>query len=139
MPDNRSRNALLALLLLVPVPSIGVWVALYGAEGHPLAKAFFALCKVWLLVLPILWHVRVDKQSVKFPRPSSKGMGAAVITGIAIFILEFGGRPIKAGESFSAAFLVGYFDTIAEMHAAHNRYKGHTALSADKSGWRLVK
>ena len=27
-------------------------------------------------------------------------------------IEEFGGRPIKAGESFSAAFIVGYFDSI---------------------------
>ena len=59
--------------------------------------------------------------------------------GIVIFILEFGGRPIKASESFSAAFIVGYFDTIDEMHAVSDRYKGHTALSADRSGWRLVK
>jgi hypothetical protein len=55
-----------------------------------------------------------------------------------IFILEFPGRPIKAGESFSAAFIVGYFDNIDEMHAVNSRYKGHTALSADESGWRLV-
>jgi len=25
------------------------------------------------------------------------------------------------------------------MHAVYNRYKGHTALSVDGSGWRLVK
>jgi hypothetical protein len=34
---------------------------------------------------------------------------------------------------------VGYFDTIGEMHKVYDRYKGHTALTADKSGWRLVK
>jgi hypothetical protein len=56
-----------------------------------------------------------------------------------ILILEFGGRPIRAGQSFSAAFVVGYFDTIEEMHAVNDRYKGHTALSADASGWRLEK
>jgi hypothetical protein len=59
--------------------------------------------------------------------------------GIIIFILEFGGRPIKAGESFSSAFLVGFFDNIDEMHALNDRYQGHTALSADASGWRLEK
>ncbi len=46
---------------------------------------------------------------------------------------------MKAGESFSAAHIVGYFDTIEEMHQVNDRYKGHTALTADKSGWRLVK
>jgi hypothetical protein len=25
------------------------------------------------------------------------------------------------------------------MHKVYDRYKGHTALTADKSGWRLVK
>ena len=63
--------------------------------------------------------------------------------GIAIFILEFGRRPIHAGRvpsgCFSAAFVVGYFDTIDPMHTADDRYKGHTALSVDGSGWRLVE
>ena len=56
-----------------------------------------------------------------------------------IFIHEIGGRPIKAGESFSAAFIVGYFDSIEEMHAVNDRYRGHRALSVDGSGWRLEK
>jgi hypothetical protein len=34
---------------------------------------------------------------------------------------------------------VGWFDTIAEMHAVYERYKGHTVLRADESGWRLEK
>ncbi len=87
MQDKRSRNAILALLLLVPAPSIGVWMTLYGEPGNFFAKAFFGLCKVWLLLLPLLWHLRVDKQPITIPRPSRKGMGAAVITGIAIFLL----------------------------------------------------
>ena len=56
-----------------------------------------------------------------------------------VFILECPGRPIKAGQSFSAAFVVGFFDTIEEMHAVNVCYKGHTALTADPSGWRLVE
>jgi len=59
--------------------------------------------------------------------------------GYVCMILEFGERPVRAGESFSAAFVVGYFDSIDEMHAVHNCYKGHTGLSVDDSGWRLVK
>ena len=56
---------------------------------------------------------------------------------IIVMIQEIHGRPITAGESFSAAHIVGYFDSIEEMHEVYDRYKGHTALSADSSGWRL--
>jgi hypothetical protein len=30
-------------------------------------------------------------------------------------------------------------DTIDEMHAVYEQNKGHTALSVDGSGWRLVR
>lgn len=56
-----------------------------------------------------------------------------------IMIEEIHGRPVKSGESFSAAHIVGYFDTIADMHTVYERHKGHTALAADASGWRLLK
>lgn len=58
---------------------------------------------------------------------------------IIVMIEEIHGKPIKAGESFSAAHIVGYFDTIEEMHKVYGRFKGHTGLSADASGWRLLK
>lgn len=59
--------------------------------------------------------------------------------GIIVLILEMHGKPVTAGESFSAAHLVGYFDTIEDMHAVYDRYQGHTALVVDPSGWRLVE
>jgi hypothetical protein len=59
--------------------------------------------------------------------------------GYVCFIEEFGGRPIRPGQSFSAAFLVGYFDSIDEMNQVYDRYKGHTALEVSPDGWKLVK
>src|SRR4051794_18212341 len=59
--------------------------------------------------------------------------------GIIVAIEEVHGKPVKAGDSFSAAHIVGYFDTVEQMHTVYDRYKGHTALTADASGWRLVK
>ena len=59
--------------------------------------------------------------------------------GYVCMIEEFGGRPVKAGESFSAAFLVGYFDSIDQMHQVYDQYKGHTGLEVTGQGWRLVK
>lgn len=58
---------------------------------------------------------------------------------IIVMIEEIHGRPVKAGQSFSAAHIVGYFDTIEEMHKVYVRYQGHTGLTVDTSGWRLVK
>jgi hypothetical protein len=58
---------------------------------------------------------------------------------IIVMIEEIHGRRVKAGQSFSAAHVVGYFDTIDEMHKLYERYQGHTALEADPSGWRLLK
>lgn len=58
--------------------------------------------------------------------------------GYVCLIEEFGGRPIRAGESFSAAFLVGYFDSIDEMHAVYDAHAGHTALQVSPDGWKLI-
>ena len=58
---------------------------------------------------------------------------------IIVMIEEIHGRPVTAGQSFSAAHVVGYFDTIDQMHQLCERYQGHTALEADASGWRLAK
>jgi hypothetical protein len=58
---------------------------------------------------------------------------------IIVMIEEIHGRPVKAGQSFSAAHVVGYFDAIEEMHAVYDRYRGHTAVVADAAGWRLEK
>jgi hypothetical protein len=58
--------------------------------------------------------------------------------GYVCLIEEFGGRPAKAGEHFSAAFVVGYFDSIEEMHEVYDRHAGHTRLHATSQGWRLT-
>jgi hypothetical protein len=59
--------------------------------------------------------------------------------GYVCMIEEFGGRRIRAGEQFSAAFLVGFFDSIEQMEQVFDRYAGATGISADEKGWRLVK
>jgi hypothetical protein len=54
-------------------------------------------------------------------------------------IQEIHGKPVKAGDSFSAVNIVGYFDSIDDMHRVYDRYKGHTTLTADNAGWRTGK
>ncbi len=86
MTHAHKRNAILALLLLVPAPSIGIYIAAYGSPGTPFAKGFFFACKVWLIALPLLWHFFIDKQPVTLPRPNRKGMAIAAATGTVIFL-----------------------------------------------------
>lgn len=59
--------------------------------------------------------------------------------GYVCMIQEFGGRPIKAGESFQAAYVIGYFDSIEEMHTIYDQYQGTIGLEVTKDGWKLVK
>ncbi len=59
--------------------------------------------------------------------------------GYVCMIEEIGGQPIKRGESFQAAFIVGYFDSISEMRQVYDQYKGHTGLEVTASEWKLLK
>ena len=59
--------------------------------------------------------------------------------GYVCMIEEFGGRPIKAGESFSAAFVVGYFDSVEEMQQVYDQYAGSIGLEASEDGWNLLR
>jgi len=59
--------------------------------------------------------------------------------GYVCMIEEFGERPIKAGDHFSAAFIVGFFDTIEEAEKVYDEHKGAVEVTADESGWKLVK
>lgn len=61
------------------------------------------------------------------------------VEGIIVMIEEIHGCAVKAGESFSAAHIVGWFDTIDQMHDLYDRYRGHTALTADASEWKLLE
>ena len=59
--------------------------------------------------------------------------------GYVCMIQELGGKPIRAGESFGAAYVVGYFDSVEEMNRVYDRYAGHRGLRVDRNRWRLTE
>ncbi|MDF5706682.1 MAG: type II CAAX endopeptidase family protein [Nostoc sp. S4] len=74
-------NALLALLLLVPAPSIGITTELYifpGIIGHLIAF----LSKIWLLVVPIIWLLFIDKENLKVQYPKGRDLLAGIGLGL---------------------------------------------------------
>jgi membrane protease YdiL (CAAX protease family) len=84
------RSAVLALLLLLPAPTIGVSMMLLVFPEGSIGKIIQAIMKVWLLILPVAWWILIDKQKASFPKPSLKGMGAGVGTGVFIFAAMIG-------------------------------------------------
>jgi hypothetical protein len=46
-------------------------------------------------------------------------------------------RKVKAGESFGAAYVVGYFDDVPEMEKVYDRYKGMRAILIRNGKFRL--
>jgi hypothetical protein len=57
--------------------------------------------------------------------------------GYVCFIEELHKKKVKAGESFGAAYVVGFFDSIAEMEKVYDRYMGKTRIVIDKDRFRL--
>ncbi len=80
---------LLALLLLVPAPSLGVVAGLVLWPGGA-GRFLFAAAKVWVVALPLLWRLAVDHAPLSWspPRRGGLGVGAAIgaVSGAAILL-----------------------------------------------------
>lgn len=57
--------------------------------------------------------------------------------GYICFIQELHGKPVKKGETFGAAYLVGYFDDIRDMEKTYDAYKGVTGIAVSERGFQL--
>ena len=57
--------------------------------------------------------------------------------GYVCFIQELHRRKVKAGETFGAAYVVGWFDDVGEMEKVYDRYKGARAIEVSEKEFRL--
>jgi hypothetical protein len=57
--------------------------------------------------------------------------------GYVCLIEELHQKDVKAGESFGAAYAVGWFDDIAAMEKVCDEYKGKKSIRVDAKGFRL--
>jgi hypothetical protein len=57
--------------------------------------------------------------------------------GYVCFIEELHGKKVKAGESFGAAYVVGWFEDITQMQTVYDRYKGTHAIEITDGKFRL--
>lgn len=85
---TKSRAAL-ALLLLVPAPSIGVIMGLYvapGADDGRLGQVVWALSKVWLVLFPVVWWKLVERGQWSLSRPRQGGLRMGALLGVVIAV-----------------------------------------------------
>ncbi len=64
--------------------------------------------------------------------------------GYVCLIEEIGGRPTKAGDTFGACYLIGWFRSIDEMARVYDRFRGLSGLAVDgpagsPTGYRGLK
>lgn len=57
--------------------------------------------------------------------------------GYVCFIEEIGRLPVRSGDSFSAAYAIGFFDSIEEMERVSREYKGFTSIAGNADWWCL--
>jgi membrane protease YdiL (CAAX protease family) len=83
MGEPAHRRAVGALLLLVPAPSLGTLAGMWLWPG-PVGQTVYALCKAWLLVLPLFWLLRVEKGELSWSPPRPGGLLAGLALGLLI-------------------------------------------------------
>ncbi|MBC7773260.1 MAG: CPBP family intramembrane metalloprotease [Pyrinomonadaceae bacterium] len=77
----------LAMAMLVPAPIIGALMALWIAPG-PIGGAVYALAKVWLLAMPLLWTLVIERRPmarrIAFRQMSSGRLPPGLPTGLTL-------------------------------------------------------
>lgn len=88
---NRAKKALLALVLLVPAPTVGVLSGMILFPNSFIGALLFGFCKLWMFALPVVWLRWVDREPLSFSPPIRGGFAAGALSGtlISCSILAF--------------------------------------------------
>ena len=82
--DLNRRRAILALLLLVPAPSIGTFCGMVLFPDSLPGVLLFGFFKVWLLVLPVAWCLLVARSRLSLSPPNKGGFMVGLLSGLGI-------------------------------------------------------
>lgn len=83
-PRSSRPRALLALLLLVPVPSLATAASMFWWPGTAWGQGLFLAGKAWILLLPVAWLLLVERSQLSWSPPRHGGFKAAILLGLAI-------------------------------------------------------
>jgi membrane protease YdiL (CAAX protease family) len=77
-------RAKLALLAIVPAPTLGILAALYIWPDSAFGQLVYGVLKIWLIGLPLAWVLVADRRRPRIPRWTNRGMSEAIATGVLI-------------------------------------------------------
>jgi uncharacterized protein len=104
---NKTQKALLALALILPAPLLGVSSSLYlppirslGTQEIEIGKVVWAVAKIWLLLLPVVWLLFVDKGKLSWSPTNWKGVLAGLLWSIPVATVLLGSYWVAKGGSF---------------------------------------
>ena len=124
------KKAILALCLLVPVPSLGVFAAMILFPDSSLGSLIFGASKLWVFALPIFWLKFVEKGTISFSPPKNGGFGIGLLSGILISALILAAYLIFGNFLIDRQFLV---KKLTEVGLA-----SHAVYIAGAAYWILV-
>ena len=91
-----SQQAIIALCLILPAPLVGVSSSFYiapitvlGSGEILIGKTVWALAKVWLILLPVVWLLCVDKGKLSWSPTNAKGIIAGLLWSIPFVAIIF--------------------------------------------------
>ncbi|MEM9273144.1 MAG: CPBP family intramembrane glutamic endopeptidase [Cyanobacteria bacterium P01_F01_bin.143] len=78
------KQAKKSLLLVVPASSIGVTMATIIAPNL-IGQTIFTIIKIWIVLIPLLWVIKVEKKYLRLPSITHKQINSGVILGLIMF------------------------------------------------------
>ena len=80
--QNR-QDAILALILVGMIPTVSILVS-FGTDGGLFSQISFVLFKICLLLIPLYWHLKRDRNEWSWSKPENGGYSMAIGLGIGL-------------------------------------------------------
>ena len=83
------KLALVAILLVGLAPTVSVFIS-FGTDGGLISQIAYFISKIWLLVIPLVWYLKVDGGKLSISKPKHGGYTMAIGLGLSMSALIFG-------------------------------------------------
>jgi len=88
---NAKQKAVLALVLILPAPMIGVTSSFFlpsiqnaVTQDIEIGKVIWAVAKLWLILLPVVWLLYIDRGKLSWSPTTTKGIFAGLLWSIPV-------------------------------------------------------
>ena len=108
----RPRRPLLAVALLLPIPSLGGAASMWWWPDTAWGKGLYTLSKFALLAFPLLWHRHVDGGEFHLPRPRLSDLKSGVPTGLFFLLAVPVAYMWVGGDLLNTAEIAGHLRAV---------------------------